>query len=190
MAFCWLYQLGVTGQAWPQPTAIDIGYTHNCKIIFHPKHNLKIRTFETDTRPLSPFTRISFPLPSPASPSLPPSITVGSYEIDAQCSNCCAQLKFGPPTETDVRCHVNQEFASKIITWWSMYHMYIYITGPYDDPVMQAQKGLRVGTSVWRSSLKTGKRPQLDWTGPEKDPTSGLVFWNLRIKDQKKTGFD
>ena len=36
--------------------------------------------------------------------------------------------------------------------------------------------------SVWRSSPKTGKRPQLDRTGPEKDRTSSLVFWILRIK--------
>ena len=44
--------------------------------------------------------------------------------------------------------------------------------------------------SVWKSSLKTRKRPQLDRTGPEKDRTSGPVFWNLRIKDRKKTGLD
>jgi hypothetical protein len=42
--------------------------------------------------------------------------------------------------------------------------------------------------SVWKSSLKTAKRLQPDWTKTGKDRTSSLVFWFLRIKDCKKTG--
>ena len=42
--------------------------------------------------------------------------------------------------------------------------------------------------SVCKSSLKTAKRPQPDWTKTGKDWTSSLVFWFLRIKDHKKTG--
>jgi len=33
-----------------------------------------------------------------------------------------------------------------------------------------------VFVSVWKSGLRTGKRPELDRTGPEKDRTAVLVF--------------
>ena len=42
--------------------------------------------------------------------------------------------------------------------------------------------------SVWKSGLRTGKRPQLDRTGPEKRPDCSLGLWYLKIKDRKKTG--
>ena len=45
-------------------------------------------------------------------------------------------------------------------------------------------------TSVWRSGLKTGKKPELDRTGLEKRPDCSLGLSYLAIKDRKKTGLD
>src|SRR6266540_696903 len=35
---------------------------------------------------------------------------------------------------------------------------------------------ISIKISVCKSGLRTGKRPQLDWTGPEKNRTAVLVF--------------
>ena len=43
-------------------------------------------------------------------------------------------------------------------------------------------------TSACKSGFKTGKRLQLDQTGPEKGPDCSLGLWYLKIKDCKKTG--
>ena len=42
--------------------------------------------------------------------------------------------------------------------------------------------------SVCKSGFKTGKRLQLNQTGPEKRPDCSLGLWYLKIKDCKKTG--
>jgi len=47
---------------------------------------------------------------------------------------------------------------------------------------------LCVVTIVCKSGFKTGKRLQLDQTGPEKRPDCSLGLWYLKIKDRKKTG--
>ncbi|EDR09716.1 uncharacterized protein LACBIDRAFT_319114 [Laccaria bicolor S238N-H82] len=42
--------------------------------------------------------------------------------------------------------------------------------------------------SAWKSSPKTAKRPQLDWTKTAKDWTCSLGLSDLRSQDCKKTG--
>jgi hypothetical protein len=42
--------------------------------------------------------------------------------------------------------------------------------------------------SAWKSSPKTEKRPQLDWTKTAKDWTCSLSLSYLRLQDRKKTG--
>jgi len=44
-------------------------------------------------------------------------------------------------------------------------------------------------TSAWKSSPKTEKRLQLDWTKTAKDWTSSLGLSLLRFQDCKKTGY-
>ena len=46
----------------------------------------------------------------------------------------------------------------------------------------------KVSVSAWKSSLKTAKRLQLDWTKTAKDWTCSLGLADLRLKDRKKTG--
>jgi len=41
---------------------------------------------------------------------------------------------------------------------------------------------------ICKSGFKTGKRLQLDRTGPEKRLDCSLGLWYLKIKDRKKTG--
>ena len=61
--------------------------------------------------------------------------------------------------------------------WWTQTPLLLEMRGGVG-------KELRyVETSVWKSGLKTGKRPELDWTGPEKRPDCSLGLSYLKIKD-------
>ena len=66
------------------------------------------------------------------------------------------------PSSYNVKVHLYNEFVQ---------HM-----KGLKEAIMVSASGKCVITSVCKSSLRTGKRLQLDWTGLEKNQTAVLVF--------------